>query len=168
MTGFRFLLVAGLLLVNLSSGQAADELPGDAGELLQQFQKDVDAIQPKADEQIDARKAKLVREPKALRDSYTKAGKYDEALALHQKVRALEQPQQVEVEWGGNWWPAEVLKRDGGSTFIHYTGWDDSWNEWVPRDRIRPAGRPAGRPDCQPRFQMPGRPLTLELKAKGA
>jgi hypothetical protein len=47
----------------------------------------------------------------------------------------------IEVEWGGTWWPAEVLRVNGGSTLIHYTGWASSWDEWAPAGRIRPAGR---------------------------
>jgi len=46
----------------------------------------------------------------------------------------------VEVEWGGSWFAAEVLRVNGGLTLIHYTGWDSSWDEWVPAGRIRPAG----------------------------
>ena len=46
----------------------------------------------------------------------------------------------VEVEWHGSWYAAEVLRASGGSTLIHYTGWDSSWDEWVPAGRIRPAG----------------------------
>lgn len=29
----------------------------------------------------------------------------------------------VEVEWRGFWYPAEILRLNGGSTLIHYTGW---------------------------------------------
>ena len=52
----------------------------------------------------------------------------------------------VEVEWGGSWWAAEVLRVSGGSTLIHYTGWDSSWDEWVPPGRIRPAGTASAPP----------------------
>ena len=45
----------------------------------------------------------------------------------------------VEVQWGGTWYPAEVLAVNGGSTRIHYTGWASSWDEWVPPARIRPS-----------------------------
>jgi hypothetical protein len=45
----------------------------------------------------------------------------------------------VEVYWGNKWWPAEVVQVNGGLTRIHYTGWDSSWDEWVPANRIRPA-----------------------------
>src|SRR5205085_12036285 len=29
----------------------------------------------------------------------------------------------VEVEWGGSWYAAEVLQVSGGLSLIHYTGW---------------------------------------------
>jgi hypothetical protein len=45
----------------------------------------------------------------------------------------------VEVEWGGTWWPAEILQTKGDKSQIHYTGWDASWDEWVTKERIRPA-----------------------------
>jgi hypothetical protein len=44
---------------------------------------------------------------------------------------------QTEVEWHGTWWTAEVVKTDGDRCYIHYTGWDNSWDEWVGPDRIR-------------------------------
>jgi hypothetical protein len=46
----------------------------------------------------------------------------------------------IEVEWRGTWYAAQVLQVSGGLTRIHYTGWDSSWDEWVPAGRIRPAG----------------------------
>lgn len=44
----------------------------------------------------------------------------------------------VRAEWAGFWWEAEVseLHRDG-RVKIHYAGWDDSWDESVPRGRLR-------------------------------
>jgi hypothetical protein len=44
---------------------------------------------------------------------------------------------QAEVEWQGTWWPAEVVKTNGDRYYIHYTGWANSWDEWVSPDRIR-------------------------------
>jgi hypothetical protein len=52
----------------------------------------------------------------------------------------------VEVEWHGSWYAAEVLRVNGGSTLIHYTGWASSWDEWVPVGRIRPAGAASAPP----------------------
>jgi hypothetical protein len=43
----------------------------------------------------------------------------------------------VQVEWGGQWWPAMVLQTKDGKAFIHYDNHDDSWNEWVGPERIR-------------------------------
>jgi hypothetical protein len=43
----------------------------------------------------------------------------------------------VEVQWQGQWYPATVLKTEGGRYSIHYLGYDDSWDEWVTRERIR-------------------------------
>jgi hypothetical protein len=57
-----------------------------------------------------------------------------------ERLRSPQLPPCVEVEWHGTWWPAEVLKVQGGKSYVHYTGWDDSWNEWVTPDRVRPPG----------------------------
>jgi hypothetical protein len=43
----------------------------------------------------------------------------------------------IEVEWGQDWWPAEILQINGDKYRIHYTGFDASWDEWVGSDRIR-------------------------------
>jgi hypothetical protein len=45
--------------------------------------------------------------------------------------------QQIEVEWGRTWWPAEILQVKADKYLIHYTGYDASWDEWVGKDRIR-------------------------------
>ena len=54
-------------------------------------------------------------------------------VAFQQRVRQ----NQAEVEWHGTWWAAEVVKTNGDRYLIHYTGWDNSWDEWVGPDRIR-------------------------------
>jgi hypothetical protein len=54
-------------------------------------------------------------------------------VAVQQRVRQ----NQAEVEWHGTWWAAEVVKTNGDRYYIHYTGWDNSWDEWVGPDRIR-------------------------------
>lgn len=51
------------------------------------------------------------------------------------KARRLLAP--AEVEWKGQWYPAEVLKKDGERYFIRYLGYDDTWNEWVGKERVR-------------------------------
>lgn len=42
----------------------------------------------------------------------------------------------VEVKWNGQNYPAKIKEAKGGFHYIHYTGYDDSWNEWVMYDRI--------------------------------
>lgn len=42
----------------------------------------------------------------------------------------------VQVEWNGKNYPAEIKKSNNGFHYIHYTGYDDSWNEWVMYSRI--------------------------------
>jgi hypothetical protein len=43
----------------------------------------------------------------------------------------------VQVLWKGTWYPATVLQAKGDQCFIHYDGYDSSWDEWVGSDRIR-------------------------------
>lgn len=43
----------------------------------------------------------------------------------------------VEIESSGAWYKGKILKVDGDKYFITYDGWDESWNEWVGRDRLR-------------------------------
>ncbi|HEV3261244.1 MAG TPA: Tudor-knot domain-containing protein [Gemmataceae bacterium] len=50
---------------------------------------------------------------------------------------ALRAKQPVQVKWEGQWWPAVVLKTEGKRQYIHYDGFEDSWDEWVTQDRIR-------------------------------
>jgi hypothetical protein len=49
----------------------------------------------------------------------------------------VEKPAEIEVEWNGEWFPASILKKDGDKTHIHYVGFESSWDEWVPKNRIR-------------------------------
>jgi mortality factor 4-like protein 1 len=30
-----------------------------------------------------------------------------------------------------------VVQIKDGKFYIHYTGWEATWDEWVPKDRIR-------------------------------
>lgn len=59
-----------------------------------------------------------------------------------EKVRPIRATQyevgtEVEVEWKGEWYPAVVLSVRGGVHRIHYEGYSDVWDEWVPSGRIR-------------------------------
>ena len=43
----------------------------------------------------------------------------------------------VEVKWQGNWYPAKIIEIKGNSYYIHYEGFDSSWDEPVDAGRIR-------------------------------
>jgi len=40
------------------------------------------------------------------------------------------------VESGEKWRPAEILKQEGTSYFIHYKDYGTNWDEWVALDRL--------------------------------
>ncbi len=44
---------------------------------------------------------------------------------------------------GGGWYKATVLKIDGDKRFIHYDGYNDTWDEWLGPDHVKPRGTPA-------------------------
>ena len=44
----------------------------------------------------------------------------------------------IKVEWNGKWYDAVVTERKGDTTCIHYLGYAASWDECVPKSRIRP------------------------------
>jgi len=43
----------------------------------------------------------------------------------------------VQVLWKGTWYPAHVLKAKGSQIYIHYDGYDNSWDEWVGPNRYK-------------------------------
>jgi hypothetical protein len=43
----------------------------------------------------------------------------------------------VEVNWKGKWYSARILENKEGRHLVHYAGYDDSWDEWVPDNPIR-------------------------------
>lgn len=46
--------------------------------------------------------------------------------------------QPVQIEWNGSWFPGLVLAvHSDGRVRVHYGGWADSYDEDVPRDRLR-------------------------------
>lgn len=47
----------------------------------------------------------------------------------------------VQVEWSGKNYPATIKETRNGFHYIQYTGYDDSWNEWVMYDRINAGNR---------------------------
>jgi hypothetical protein len=44
--------------------------------------------------------------------------------------------QKVDVEWEGKWYPAKIMAVDDAFMYIHYEGYDNSYDEWVMYDRI--------------------------------
>ena len=51
--------------------------------------------------------------------------------------QALRVGDQVQAEWQGTWWAAQVVAvNDDGTVRIHYTDWDDSFDETLSRDRL--------------------------------
>lgn len=44
----------------------------------------------------------------------------------------------VEVKYEGKWYKAKVIDVDGDQVEVHYTNYDDSFDEWVGPDRVRP------------------------------
>jgi hypothetical protein len=58
----------------------------------------------------------------------------------------LSEGDSVQIEWGGSWWPGKVLSvEEDGTVRIHYDGYDNSWDENVPRTRLRlPGEAPTG------------------------
>lgn len=50
----------------------------------------------------------------------------------------LKEPLQlIEVKWHGKWYKAVALDAKEGKQYIRYIEDDDSWNEWVPPERVR-------------------------------
>lgn len=45
--------------------------------------------------------------------------------------------QRVQVLWNGTWYRARILQVGRGRYRVHYEGWADMWDEWVPIDRVR-------------------------------
>ncbi len=69
---------------------------------------------------------------------------------IHSESLVAPGRQVVEVEWQKEWYPAVVLKKEGERSYIHYLGYDDSWDEWVVKERVRDPEKtrnPFGVPD---------------------
>jgi hypothetical protein len=53
------------------------------------------------------------------------------------KPRAFAAGKPVEIRWQGVWYPGRVLSSELGLHLVHYQGFPDSDDEWVPRNRLR-------------------------------
>src|SRR5438552_2470719 len=47
---------------------------------------------------------------------------------------------QIEVQWQGDWYKAEVIEVKEAQYKIHYVGYASSWDEWIDKSRIRAIG----------------------------
>jgi hypothetical protein len=80
-------LVASLLAVR---GPArADEVPDEVKKLVEDYEREAQAIQKKADDEKKVKQDKLIKALKELQDAYCKAAKLDEAVAIRDKIREL-------------------------------------------------------------------------------
>ncbi len=43
----------------------------------------------------------------------------------------------IEIEWQGQWWRGQVLKRRDKDSFVRYVGFGPEWDEWVKPNRTR-------------------------------
>jgi hypothetical protein len=48
-----------------------------------------------------------------------------------------EAPRIIEVEWRGGWHRAVALAAKDGKHYVRYLGHAETWNEWVPTERMR-------------------------------
>jgi hypothetical protein len=71
---------------------------------------------------------------------FSTANGFDAALPLAAVLKQKDSRSgaRVEVEWQGDWWPAQVLSVKNGKRFIRYAGYGAEWDEWVGPDRVRP------------------------------
>ncbi|MBF0161131.1 MAG: RNA-binding protein [Magnetococcales bacterium] len=58
-------------------------------------------------------------------------------LALTGRVEAMDVGERAQVSWKGTWYPSRVLDVSGNRVFIHYDGYESSWDEWVTMDRVK-------------------------------
>jgi hypothetical protein len=79
-----------LLLAGAGSVRADEEVvPPEVKKLLDDYEREAQEIQKKADAEKKAKRAKLVKDLKEIQDGYCKAAKLDEAVAIRDKIREL-------------------------------------------------------------------------------
>lgn len=44
----------------------------------------------------------------------------------------------VSIQWSGKWYPGKVVRGEMGLLLVHYDGYPDSDDEWMPPARVRP------------------------------
>ena len=136
---YRTCLILVLFTSVATAEIAKEKMPSDASKLVDAFNQEAEAIRRKADAEIKTRRDALVIKLQELQDRYTKNAMLDEAVAIRDQIRQLQDDdaKKAEVFWGNTWWPAEVLQTKNNQYLIRYTGYSDQFNEWVPPNRIR-------------------------------
>src|SRR5262249_10906986 len=145
------------------AGEATPEAAMQIIGMLEQLQAELDeklkALPPQekkvAEGPIDALRPRLV----ALSHAVAPAAEAKPATSERRPPKDAPAPvrtgAKVEVEWHGPWYAAEILRVSGGSSLIHSTGFDSSWDEWVAPGRIRSASAAS---TASARPQPPTRP----------
>jgi hypothetical protein len=77
------------VLFAASTAFGAEELPEDAARLLSAFEEDAEAMRLEAERKVALEKRELVKKLKELQDKYTRAALLDEAVAIRDKIRSL-------------------------------------------------------------------------------
>lgn len=75
----------------------SEQLPEDAQKLFDKYSEQEAQVRKEAEAKLQEQKAALVKELQALQDSYTKAGKLDEAVAIRNRIRQLQSAPSFEV-----------------------------------------------------------------------
>lgn len=73
------------------------------------------------------------------------------------QLQAQKVNEKIQIESSGTWYDGQILKVNSqeGLYYVTYTGWSESWNEWVGLDRIRGYATAAPKP-----AETPKAPLT--------
>ena len=124
----------------LIPGLAREATAATAFELIniqEKLQTEIQAEQKKAPAPGAPPQAGAVAAPQAVAQQLSTPVVLPAALRSATAGTNLSMASPVQVSWGNSWWPAEIKEQKNGLYHIHYTGWADSWDEWVPWARIR-------------------------------
>jgi choice-of-anchor C domain-containing protein len=89
MSPHRLLMLFGVLCLLPLLSHAGDQLPSGAARRIKEFENDAEAIQKKADAEINVLRKKLIEELQALEKDYTKSGNLDAAIAIRDRIAQL-------------------------------------------------------------------------------
>jgi hypothetical protein len=67
------------------------EVPADARNLIDEYDKESKALKEKAEQEIKEKREKLIERLKQLQDTYTRAGKLEEAVAIRDTIKRMKQ-----------------------------------------------------------------------------